>query len=324
MTRVSALTIASGRDAHLANVIRGFQSQTHRPAELIIGVMQDSDYTDLPPADFPIRQIRIHGPALALAAARNAVADAATGDVLVFVDVDCIPDPGFVASYLAAMQGQRGLFMGEVLYLPKGATEDGLDFDRFAGMAVKHSDRQGPPASGLAACSDYRCFWSLNFAMHRACWQAGPRFDEDFTGYGGEDTDFGRSLSEAGTPIWWIAGGRVYHQYHPHCMPPVHHLHSVLRNAEVFAGKWGHRTMEHWLYAFRLMGLIENTPDGLRVLREPGPREFALCEQQAHMPYANSRRVIDHLHQIPADARGPDRAAEVARAERAMLLPAAE
>ncbi|MEE2861235.1 MAG: glycosyltransferase [Pseudomonadota bacterium] len=323
MTRVSALTIASGREAHLKNVIRGFQAQTHPPVELIIGVMQDADYVDLPQTDFPIRQIRVTAPELPLAAARNTVADAASGDVLVFVDVDCIPEPGLIAGYLQAMEGRSGLFMGEVLYLPKGATDDGLDFDRFAGVAVKHSDRQGPPARGIEACGDYRCFWSLNFAMHRSDWHHGPRFDEAFTGYGGEDTDFGRALSEAGAPIWWIKGGRVYHQYHPHCMPPVHHLHSVLRNTEVFAAKWGHRTMEHWLYAFELMGLIANTPRGIVVLREPGPDEFALCEQQGHMPYANSRRVIDKLKADRALTTA-ERTAAVERAQKAMLLPAAE
>ncbi|MFC0199276.1 glycosyltransferase family 2 protein [Paracoccus rhizosphaerae] len=323
MTRVSALTIASGREAHLKNVIRGFQAQTHPPVELIIGVMQDADYTDLPQTDFPIRQIRVTAPELPLAAARNTVADAASGDVLIFVDVDCIPEPGLIAGYLQAMEGQWGLFMGEVLYLPKGATDDGLDFDRFAGVAVKHSDRQGPPARGIEACGDYRCFWSLNFAMHRSDWQASPRFDEAFTGYGGEDTDFGRALSVAGTPIWWIKGGRVYHQYHLHCMPPVHHLHSVLRNTEVFAAKWGHRTMEHWLYAFELMGLILNTPRGIVVLREPGPAEFDLCEQQGHMPYANSRRVIDKLKADHALTTA-ERTAAVERAQKAMLLPAAE
>lgn len=324
MTTVSALTIARGREAHLRNVIRGFQTQTHPPVELIIGVMQDSDFTDLPATDFPIRQIRIPGDQLPLSAARNAVADAATGQVLVFVDVDCLPDPDFIAGYLAQMQDKRGLFMGEVLYLPDGATRQGLDFARFADSAVRHSDRQGPPAR-IEACGDYRCFWSLNFAMRRDDWQRGPKFDESFTGYGGEDTDFGRALSEQGIPIWWIRGGRVYHQYHPHCMPPVHHLHSVLRNTEIFARKWGHRTMEHWLYAFQLMGLIRNTPAGLQVLREPGPADLALCEQQRHMPYANSRRVIDHLQQIEADRRAaPERAAELRAAQRSLLMPAAE
>ena len=53
-------------------------------------------------------------------------------------------------------------------------------------------------------------------------------------------------------------------------MPPVHHLGSILRNTEVFRAKWGEYTMGHWLHAFTLMGLVEETPQGWRRLREPG------------------------------------------------------
>lgn len=322
MTTVSALTIASGRAHHLKNVIRGFQGQSHPVSELIIGVMQEDDYTDLPQTDFPIRQIRLSGQDLCLAAARNAVANAAQGDVLMFVDVDCIPAPDFVASYLKQMQGQTGLFMGEVQYLPAGATDGGLDFGHFDEISVRHSDRQGPPRDGLARCRDYRCFWSLNFAMHRDCWRAAPDFDERFTGYGGEDTDFGRSLDAAGISIWWVRGGRAYHQYHPHCMPPIHHMRSVMRNADLFAQKWGHRTMEHWLYAFQLLGLIRNDPSGLVVLREPEQADYDLCAQQSHMPYANTRRVIDFLQN--RSELSANRAAQVQDAQAALLMPAAE
>ena len=325
---LSALTIASGRDAHLANVVRGFAAQTHRPAELVVGVMQDAPYADLPDAPFPVRQVlvpRVEGE-LALSAARNAAAAAATGEVLAFVDVDCIPDPALAADYAAAATPGRGLVMGEVMYLPEGAAEGaaggGLDFDRFAAIGVRHSDRQGPPPEGLRRCEDYRCFWSLNFAMHREDWARAGGFHEGYRGYGGEDTDFGRVLAERGIPIWWLKGGRVFHQFHDHCMPPIHHVASVIRNAEHFASRWGHRTMEHWLYAFQLMGLIEAGPDGIRVLREPSEADFALCRQRPDMPYANTRRVIDLLQ--AATATGRDRTAEVERAQGALLGVAAE
>lgn len=323
MTRISALTIASGRAAHLANLIRGLQAQTRPPDELIIAVMQESDYIDLPETSFPIRQLQVTGTDLPLAAARNMAADAASGDLLIFIDVDCIPDPDFVRDYLHRMHDQHGLFMGEVLYLPGGATQNGLDFDHFAALAVRHSDRAAPPQAGLASCTDYRCFWSLNFAMHRHCWQRSPRFDTRYSGYGGEDTDFGKALQEAGTPIWWINGGRAYHQYHPHFMPPVHHLHSVVKNAETFAQKWGHRTMEHWLYAFHLMGLIRNGPDGIEILRQPAEADFSLCSQQSHMPYANTRRVLDLLQGISNAESGRLRDQDVRQAQSSMLYPSA-
>ena len=93
-------------------------------------------------------------------------------------------------------------------------------------------------------------------------------------------------------PLWWAKGAKAYHQYHKHHMPPVHHLDSVVANAQIFAEKWGEPTMQHWLRAFRLMGLIE--PDGAGgwiKLREPGERDLALTRQQEHQPYASSARA---------------------------------
>ena len=115
---------------------------------------------------------------------------------------------------------------------------------------MRHSDRRGPPSHGLEICADYRCFWSLNFALSRRMFVTSGWFDERYVGYGGEDTDFAKGLSIAGTPLAWLKGATAYHQYHPHHMPPIHHLESVVRNAELFESKWGYRTMGHWLYAF--------------------------------------------------------------------------
>ncbi|MHA3979397.1 glycosyltransferase family 2 protein [Halovulum sp. GXIMD14794] len=327
MPDVSALTIAAGRAEHLRNVIRGFQAQQQKPVELIVGVMQDAAYDDLPETDFPVRQIlvpKVEGE-LPLAAARNRVAKAAAGEVLVFVDVDCIPNPSLVSDYAAAATPGCGLVMGEVLYLFEGATAGGLDFDAFDQIGVRHSDRQGPPESGLRRCEDYRCFWSLNFAMHRDDWERSGGFDEGYYGYGGEDTDFGRVLDDRDIAIWWTRGARVYHQYHSHCMPPIHQVASVIRNSEHFASRWGHRTMEHWLYGFQLMGLVEKTPQGLRILREPDAADFELCRQEPHMPYANTRRVLDKLQGVDAGrAASRDRETEVAEAQSSLLNIAAE
>ena len=79
-------------------------------------------------------------------------------------------------------------------------------------------------------------------------------------------------------------------------MPPVHHLDSVLANAEIFATKWGEPTMQHWVRAFRLMGLVG--PDGAGgwiKLRDPGEEHLALTRQQEHQPYASSAWVLRRL-----------------------------
>ncbi|MEH3158527.1 MAG: galactosyltransferase-related protein [Sphingomonas taxi] len=128
-------------------------------------------------------------------------------------------------------------------------------------------------------------------------------FDERYAGYGGEDTDFGKTLDRAGVAIAWIKGGLAYHQYHPHHMPPVHHLDSVVRNAQLFEAKWGYRTMGHWLHAFRLMGLIDDTVgQPIRILRRPHAGDLALTGQQSHQPYANTAQVVRQLEAMVAEA----------------------
>lgn len=309
MSAVSVVTLAKGRADHLRNLVIGLSRQTVPPAELIVAVMQDTAY-DLPETSFPVRQLMIAGETLPLAAARNSAARTATGDALVFLDMDCIPAPELVADYAQYLADYDGLLMGEVMYLPGGATQGDWRSADFEAVAVRHSDRRGPPAQGIEACGDYRCFWSLNFAMRRATFLAVGGFHEGYSGYGGEDTDFGKVLDTAGVPIAWIKGGLAHHQYHPHHMPPVHHIDSVVRNAELFEARWGYRTMGHWLHAFRLMGLIDDRPgQPIRILRQPDADDLALTGQQSHQPYANTATVIRTLEERVAAAGAGGRAA---------------
>ena len=298
---LSVCTLGKGRDGHLANLVEGLNRQTMPPVELVIGVMQDRPYA-LPATPFPVRQILLGDGGIPLAAARNAAARAAVSERLAFLDIDCIPDPHFVADYDARLAMRDAVLMGEVLYLSAGATDDGLDFDRFARTGAKHSERAGPPAEPLGACSDYRCFWSLNFAMRRDRFLSLGGFDEGYVGYGGEDTDFGRTVATAAIPFFWTRGARAYHQHHAHHMPPVHHVRSVVANARRFRDKWGEWTMPHWLRCFELMGLIAWRDDDYVILREPDEADLALTRQQSDMPYASTARVLAMLEEAPAMA----------------------
>ncbi|MCQ8239743.1 glycosyltransferase family 2 protein [Rhizosaccharibacter radicis] len=310
MNTISVVTLARGRAAHLGNVVRALSRQEHRPLEVVVAVMQDEFY-DLPECGLPVRQIMIaQGASLPLAAARNEAARAAAGDMLVFLDMDCIPAPSLVGDYARELRAFDGVLMGEVMYLPGGAADGDWSVSDFAAVAVRHSDRRGPPAAGIEPCTDYRCFWSLNFAIGRDTFFRVGALDERYVGYGGEDTDFGKCLDQAGIPIAWMKGALAYHQYHPHHMPPIHHLDSVVRNAQLFERKWGYRTMGHWLHAFRLMGLIDDAPGRpIRILRRPDAADLALTGQQSHQPYSNTTSVIRILEQRAAAALPPDVAA---------------
>ncbi|MBU1252882.1 MAG: glycosyltransferase [Alphaproteobacteria bacterium] len=304
--RTSICTLAQGRGDLLANLVRGLNHSRRPPGELVIAVMQDQRY-ELPATGFPTRQLILGSGNISRAHARNAAATKTSGDLLIFLDADCIPSPTLIEDYALAAALDDGVLMGEVGYLPKGATDEGIDSARFEREAVKHPERAGPPPGMVGRCGDYRGFWSLNFALPKTIFERLGGFDERYLGYGGEDADFGRTLAEKGVPLWWARGAKVYHQHHHIQIPPVHHLDGVLANAAAFEDKWGEPTMENWLGAFRLMGLIERKRTGFRKLREPGEAELAVARLQADQPYASSALALEWLEERAAadEARAP-------------------
>src|SRR5687768_6303521 len=127
---------------------------------------------------------------LPLSAARNAGARAALragADVLVFLDVDCIPGLATLARYtevLAATDHPHPVVAcGEVRYLP--AVGDPREY-RAPGLpdrAEPHAARPAPASDAVLRAEDVRLFWSLSFAVTADDWTALGGFDEDYVGY---------------------------------------------------------------------------------------------------------------------------------------------
>lgn len=207
-----------------------------------------------------------HG--LRLAAARNAAADRAVelgGDLLVFLDADCVPGPELLQRYqAAAVRHPDAVLCGPVTYLPPDAPVG--DPAALAAATRPHPARPAPPAGAvvLADPADYPLFWSLSFALTADRWTRGPRFDERYQGYGGEDTDYAFALRSAGIPLAWVGGAHAYHQYHPTSSPPWQHLDDILRNGALFADRWGSWPMEGWLRAFAETGAVQHDGTGWR------------------------------------------------------------
>ncbi|WP_158374714.1 glycosyltransferase family 2 protein [Cellulosimicrobium cellulans] len=229
------------------------------PATLVVVVWVGDDD---PPALDADEVLRVppgpHG--LRLAAARNAGADRAVAlgaDLVVLLDADCVPGPGLLDRYAeAAAAHPAAVLCGPVTYLPPGAVVD--DPAALAAATRPHPARPAP-ADGVvqvAGDDEYDLFWSLSFALTARRWADGPRFDEGYEGYGGEDTDFGYALRDARVPLAWVGGAHAYHQHHPTSSPPWQHLDDVLRNGARFARRWGRWPMEGWLRAFAAAGAV--------------------------------------------------------------------
>jgi len=217
----------------------------------------------------------VPSPGLPLARARNAAASRATEPVLVFLDVDCIPAAGLVAALSADAAAHDALICCEVRYLPPGATAGGTDEARLERLGLRHPVRRFPER-GVVAEPNAGLFWSLAFAVRTDTFRRLGGFDEDFTGYGAEDTDLSFRARAAGVPLLFTASTRAFHQHHPVRDPPLQHFDDILGNAERFRARHGFLPMEGWLRDFARMGLIA-PPDGgpPRRLRRPEPAEIA-------------------------------------------------
>jgi N-acetylglucosaminyl-diphospho-decaprenol L-rhamnosyltransferase len=270
MTHVTVVTITHGRHDHLARQHHTLALGRRRPDAYVVVAMDDLHVEPTTVDGLPraVQHLgRTETGALPLAAARNAgvVAAADIGaEVVVLLDVDCLAGDDLVAAYEdAVVRRPDVVWSGPVTYLPPppAAGYPG-DPRELASWDDPHPARPHPAPGELIEGADPDLFWSLSFATTPAAWTRIGGFCEDFTGYGGEDTDFARSVLAAGTDLGWVGGARAYHQHHPVSSPPVEHLDDILRNGRIFATRWGHWPMTGWLHAFEQQGLVRRDGDG--------------------------------------------------------------
>ena len=273
--RVAVVTITSGRDAHLH---RQRLALARRPPDLHVIVGMGENPNLGPVAGAPpqtVARVPVPRTGLPLALARNVGAAAALdagAELLVMLDVDCIPDPRLLDRYCraAARTTHPALLCGPVAYLPP-APEGGHPAADLAGRATPHPARPVPPDGELWPESRFELFWSLSFAVTARDWAVLGGFHEEYTGYGGEDTDLAFAAAEAGFGLWWVGGALAYHQHHPPTRATPGRAEEIVRNAQLFHRRWGRWPMRGWLAELAADGVVEFAPasNRLRLLRRP-------------------------------------------------------
>ncbi len=151
-------------------------------------------------ADSPVPLAYVHEPTPGISAARNRALDAARGDdLLVFLDDDERPDPGWLAALVRARAatgsaGVAGPVRSEYEVEPDA-------WVRAGGFFVRRR-----PATGarLEVAATNNLLLDL-----RAVRAAGLRFDVDLGTQGGEDTLFTRQLVASGGLLTWCAEAGV-------------------------------------------------------------------------------------------------------------------
>ena len=274
---VSVCTLVRNRRTNLENLMRGLAQSDYPAAELVVVHMNEAPYTDLPAVPFPVRQVRYDFAAnkLPLARARNRAVAEARHDLLVLLDVDCIPHPRMIGHLVRDVQRTSGLVMGTIRYLQPGANASGWTFADLEKQSVPHVRRPTVPTGEVLLEQDYTLFWSLCFICQRTIWEQIGGFDESYPGYGGEDTDFAFMAEQRGIPFY-LSAATCYHQYHPICRPPLSNFDNIVRNSQVFRDKWDRWCMEGWLAAFAERDLIDwnEQRSDIVVRRRPTPGEI--------------------------------------------------
>jgi GT2 family glycosyltransferase len=135
----------------------------------------------------------VEGPRRGPACNRNRGANVARGDWLVFIDDDCIPEPGFLQAYQAAISVQPdcNVFEGRTV----------------ADRPQQRMDEEAP----ITETGGY--LWSCNFAIRRQLFDRLHGFCEDFPFATLEDVDLRLRILAAGEKFLFVPEARVVHPW---------------------------------------------------------------------------------------------------------------
>jgi N-acetylglucosaminyl-diphospho-decaprenol L-rhamnosyltransferase len=260
---LGVVTVVHGRREHAALQRESLRRSTRQPDVRVVVAMDDEDVT----GDHVVHLPATPEGRLPVAAARNLGARTALArgaDTLVFLDVDCLVATEALAAYDAAVRDEPDvLWSGPVTYLRPG--DRPYPLARLVELDEPHPARPAPEPGERLPGEDWSLFWSLSFALSASAWERTGGFDEAYTGYGAEDTDFAQRARAAGLRLGWDGDARAYHQYHPTQRPPVQHVDDLVRNGALFAERWGWWPMTGWLEELEELGLVVRRDDGWEV-----------------------------------------------------------
>ncbi len=135
----------------------------------------------------------VAGPRQGPAANRNCGARLARGQWLAFTDDDCLPEPGWLEAYAAAIQAHRG--------------EPVLEGSVHAGRPRRSLGEISPTKDSGSK------MWSCNFAIPRSLFQSLGGFDERFPHADLEDVELSVRIRKAGHALVFVPAASVCHPW---------------------------------------------------------------------------------------------------------------
>jgi len=139
----------------------------------------------------PFLKYRALGSNVGRSAIRNMLADEASGEFLLFLDCDVLPDaPDFIRNYLSHAKGNGfDVVCGGISYRTR--VLKGAEYDYHAYLGNKKEVK----AAAQRNLAPWRHILTSNIMVRKSVFQT-THFDERFTGYGYEDIEWGVRLAE--------------------------------------------------------------------------------------------------------------------------------
>jgi len=280
----SVVIVHYKRKANLHNTLMGLKLQRVRPNEVIV-IDFDKDLQLERDYGFDLK-IVIYDDSwrhLPVAAARNLGAAESRTENLIFLDVDCIPNQNFIGDLVKTDIPEDALVMATPYYL-LGSIQNNWTYEELNRLSIPHHSR--PTVSRLTLEKNYFLFWSLCFFQTKATFDLLGGFDERYTGYAIEDTDFALKAKQNEIPFY-LHPSLVFHQQHPVYKPPINHLLALTANCNKFYEKWQLWPVPDALSAFKEMGLISwnlHKNRAIEIINKPTPEEIEDCRLE-NVPY---------------------------------------
>lgn len=251
--------------AMLARGLDALMAGRRRPDEVIV---VDNGSTVLPEAvcaAHPGVQL-LHEPTPGPGPARNRGIAAAKGDILAFIDADCIADPGWLEEAERAMADPEARILGGDVRIAMADPGQPTMIEAYESIYAYRMDRY-IARNGFTGTG--------NLVIRRSVFDAvGP-----FAGIGvAEDRDWGRRATALGLPIRYVAAMRVFHPARPELADLFRKWdrHTAHFYAEA-RGRRGGRALWALKSALMVVSPLYEIPRILRCDRVSGARARALA-----------------------------------------------
>lgn len=192
--RVS-LIIPSLNAVTLAKTLTAVSQQTIPPHEIIVVGRDEAQAL----ADFPnVTFIDTQTPVCA-AKARNIGMKAATGDIFLLLDSDCLPQPSWLATHLARHEVGEKVVGGSVVLRGSNYWAQSDNVSMFHEFVPQHP-------SGTRFLLP-----TLNLSLHRSIFEEVGGMDESFPGAAAEDADWTIRIRLAGHRLYFEPAAVIHH-----------------------------------------------------------------------------------------------------------------